>query len=217
MAGNTLYNISETLESEVYPLEPLRGRICTIANQTAIARDVPLRVIGWQVEAAARFLEGKDQLVISKTGDGKTFCFLLAALCALERTIMVLTPLISLEECHVSMEDIGEVFESFERFVFVLRLLRLLMSEVLAADTDIVQQATATKYGLKSCALNARSLEEDPRIIEKIVAGTYQLVFVCPELLKGNHRVFQKLSKSKSFMTRMLGFVIDEVHLCHQW
>ncbi|RPB28164.1 P-loop containing nucleoside triphosphate hydrolase protein, partial [Terfezia boudieri ATCC MYA-4762] len=32
-----------------------------------------------------------------------------------------------------------------------------------------------------------------------------------------NHPMFQQLSKSKIFQKRLLGFVIDEVHLCHQW
>ncbi|RPB18339.1 hypothetical protein L211DRAFT_854211 [Terfezia boudieri ATCC MYA-4762] len=176
VTSKNLFIQSLQLESEVQPLVGIRAKISEIALHMAIARGVPLRVIPWQVEAAARFIEGRDQMVISKTGDGKTFCFLLASLCSLDRTIVVLTPLISLEDCHM---------------------------------------ATARKYGLKAVAINTKSVADDPTIIVKAISGVYHLIFTCPEMLEVNHPMFQQLSKSKIFQKRLLGFVIDEVHLCH--
>ena len=89
----------------------------------------------------------------------------------MDRSIVVLTPLISLEDCHV---------------------------------------ATAKKYDLKAVA-------DNPGIIPKAMNGVYQLIFICPEMLKANHPIFQQMSQSKTFQKRLLGFIIDEVHLCYQW
>lgn len=107
-----LFAVSQGLSVDAIDQRGYRQRIGEIARQTALSRGVSLRLIPWQIEAAARFLEGKDQLVISRTGDGKTFCFLLAALAALDRTIMVITPLLTLMDCHVHKPAFKDIYNA---------------------------------------------------------------------------------------------------------
>ena len=54
--------------------------IAAIVSRVVIVRDLPLRAVDWQIEMAAGLLEGHDQMFITKTGDGKSFCYLLACM-----------------------------------------------------------------------------------------------------------------------------------------
>jgi hypothetical protein len=56
----------------------------------------------WQVATAAEIILGRDTMVITATGSGKTMCFLLP-LFALEGIIIVISPLLALMEDQVRL------------------------------------------------------------------------------------------------------------------
>ncbi|MCW2783216.1 MAG: hypothetical protein JWR35_3665 [Marmoricola sp.] len=74
----------------------LRHRIAEAVERTAISRGLSLRAIDWQIDMAAGMIEGKDQLCVTKTADGKTYCFLVACMAEPNKCILVLSPLVSL-------------------------------------------------------------------------------------------------------------------------
>ncbi|MCW2783217.1 MAG: hypothetical protein JWR35_3666 [Marmoricola sp.] len=77
--------------------------------------------------------------------------------------------------------------------------------------------SNAEKNGIKAVALNSDNIRENPGIITKTIAGAYQLVFLSPEILSMENSTFTRLIASVTFRARLLGVVIDECHLCHQW
>jgi superfamily II RNA helicase len=56
----------------------------------------------WQIAAASEFLMGRDVMVVTGTGSGKSMCYLLTAMAKLDGIVMVLSPLLSLMEDQVT-------------------------------------------------------------------------------------------------------------------
>lgn len=81
----------------------LRDKIANAIRRTATIRELPIVAREWQVEMAAGMLEKKDGLCITKTGDGKTYCFLVAAMYNPSLIFIVVSPLISLMKDQVGI------------------------------------------------------------------------------------------------------------------
>lgn len=90
----------------------LRGKIAGTIQRVAIARDVPISPRHWQVDMAAGMLEGLDQVCVTKTGDGKTFCYLLAAMHDPAKVFLIVSPLLALIEDQVSEYLVTETLET---------------------------------------------------------------------------------------------------------
>ena len=65
--------------------------------------------------------------------------------------------------------------------------------------------------------LNSENIHAEPEIINKAANGHYQMVFLSAEMLSTGEEAFKNMVHSKIFRTRLLGVIVDEVHLCHQW
>jgi superfamily II RNA helicase len=56
----------------------------------------------WQIAAASELLLGRDVMVVTGTGSGKSMCYLLTVMAKLDGIVMVLSPLLSLMEDQVN-------------------------------------------------------------------------------------------------------------------
>ena len=83
-------------------LEGQRRQLSEIINSTSSARNIELKEKGWQINAAANVILGNDVCVVVPTGDGKSFCYQLIALCCRGHTLLVVTPLVALGKDQVS-------------------------------------------------------------------------------------------------------------------
>lgn len=92
----------EIVEIEKWQVGSLREKIEQAVKRTATIRELSIVPRTWQIEMAAGMLEKKDGLCITKTGDGKTFCFLVAAIYDPSLIFIVVSPLISLMQDQVS-------------------------------------------------------------------------------------------------------------------
>lgn len=96
-----LFEPIEVEKEQDWSLGSLRAKIGEVVRRTATVRELPIVPRDWQIEMAAGMLEKKDGLCITKTGDGKTFCFLTAAMYDPSLIFMVVSPLISLMQDQV--------------------------------------------------------------------------------------------------------------------
>jgi hypothetical protein len=55
----------------------------------------------WQIATAAEILLGRDTLVVTATGSGKTMCFFLALLADVRASVLVISPLLALMDDQV--------------------------------------------------------------------------------------------------------------------
>ena len=97
-SGGLFERVEEVKE---YQVGSLRGKIADAVRQTATVRELTIVPRTWQIEMAAGMLEKRDGLCITKTGDGKTFCFLIAAMYEPSLIFIVVLPLISLMQDQV--------------------------------------------------------------------------------------------------------------------
>ena len=91
-----LFEKVEVQEEAQWKAGTLRANIAVAVRRTAAIRELPITPRAWQIEMAAGMLERRDGLCITKTGDGKTFCFLVAAMYNPSLIFLVVSPLISL-------------------------------------------------------------------------------------------------------------------------
>lgn len=180
---------------EEWEVGSLRRKIADVVRRTSTVRELPIIAHGWQVEMAAGMLEKRDSLCITKTGDGKTYCFLIAAMFDPSLIFIVVSPLISLMHDQVSKTQEKKVMPNSP------------------------QVRVARSCGIKAVSLCSENLHKDPKIAQRAVAGEYQLIFIAPEMLSmdSSSSIFKRLVSSKVVHGRLGGVIIDEAHLCHQW
>lgn len=83
-------------------LDIQRRQLSEIINLTCRARNIEIRENDWQINAAANVILGNDVCVVVPTGEGKSFCYQLIALCCRGHTLLVVTPLVALGKDQVS-------------------------------------------------------------------------------------------------------------------
>lgn len=76
--------------------DALRAELAGLLQTQSEVRGLGLRVQDWQVDVAATLLEGKDQLLVTATGTGKSLCFLLGLFKCLNKSLIIVSPLLSL-------------------------------------------------------------------------------------------------------------------------
>lgn len=84
-----LFGVKDYPDSMVWGVRSTQYKVAKAAQTVAIQKSVAVRVISWQVEMATGLIEGRDQLCITKTGDGKTYCYLLAVLASPGKILIV--------------------------------------------------------------------------------------------------------------------------------
>lgn len=91
-------------EKECVKIEgnPLREALAKGLKSCGDARGINLQVNTWQVDVAATFLEGYNQMLVTATGTGKTLCFLMGLLSRQDKSVLVVSPLLSLMANQVS-------------------------------------------------------------------------------------------------------------------
>jgi superfamily II DNA/RNA helicase len=146
------------------------------------ARSAQLRITirenDFQIDAAAEVMAGRDVMVSTATGSGKTMCFQIPVITKQSKIVLVICPLLSL------MDD---------------------------------QVHSATRLGIKACAINYSNQIQDPNLISAVSKGNYQLVFISPEFCNPDNPDFQRLCGQTPFAERLIAIAIDEAHLCHTW
>lgn len=84
------------------------------------------------------------------------------------------------------------------------------------------QVRSCVTLGIKACALNAQTMEDDPELLFRAARGEYEAVFVTPEFIRADNLNFMKLlgtngKRSSVFRIRLIAIVIDESHLVFHW
>ena len=82
----TGFNDPDGLQASLTGVLEARGSACGLN----------FRLNEWQIDVAATFIEGKDQMVITATGSGKSLCFLLPLFLQPEKSLIIISPLLSL-------------------------------------------------------------------------------------------------------------------------
>ncbi|KIY48923.1 P-loop containing nucleoside triphosphate hydrolase protein [Fistulina hepatica ATCC 64428] len=153
------------------------------------------------LETATQFLDGRDGLVLSGCGSGKTGIIALLAFLLIQfGQDLSLVP----KNCSVE---------------FVQNPLLLVVCPTNALEEDIALKLC--KLGLKAAAVNARTVEEsrrnshipDPWLTAKSHAN---VLCLSPEMLK-NSKAFESLLISSEFKERVVGLIVDEAHMVYRW
>ena len=92
-------------------------------------------------------------------------------------------------------------------FIVVCPLLNLIDDQVCRAEA----------FGIKVVAINMASSQQDAGLVDRILNGQFELVFVSPEWCVPHNKNVQALVQSETFRKRIGGIVIDEAHLVHGW
>jgi superfamily II DNA helicase RecQ len=92
-------------------------------------------------------------------------------------------------------------------FIVVCPLLNLMEDQVCRAKA----------LGIKAVAINMASSQQDTGLIDRVLNGQFELVFVSPEWCVPHNTKFQALTGSATFRKRIGGIVVDEAHLVHGW
>jgi hypothetical protein len=77
------------------------------------------------------------------------------------------------------------------------------------------QVKAGESLGLRAECLHADALSNDPKIIDRVVNGQYNVVLVSPEFCSPDNRAWMRMTTDCKFRTRLIFIVIDEAHLCH--
>ena len=101
VCSDELFENIQVAEEVEWEVGSLRAKIGDAVLRMATIRQLPIIPRAWQIEMAAGMLEKQDGVCITKTGDGKTFCFLAAALYNPSLIFIVVSPLISLMQDQV--------------------------------------------------------------------------------------------------------------------
>jgi len=75
----------------------------------------------------------------------------------------------------------------------------------------------AEALGIKAVAINMASGQQDAGLVDRILNGQFELVFVSPEWCVPHNKKFQAIAQSQTFHKHISGIVINEVHLVHGW
>ena len=105
LSGSGRHRVWKDLFEDTSLTEVLKEKchqLSEIISQTSSARNLQLKEKNWQIDAAANAILGSDVCVVAPTGEGKSFCYQLVALCCRERTVLVVTPLVALGKDQVS-------------------------------------------------------------------------------------------------------------------
>ncbi|KAI5792996.1 P-loop containing nucleoside triphosphate hydrolase protein [Peziza echinospora] len=88
----------------------------------------------------------------------------------------------------------------------------LVVSPLVSLMNDLV--GSDAKWGIDSCCLSADSCRNRPELLDEIMAGVYQIVYMCPEYICGTNTGFMRLMglrKKPSVFAKRLGLiVVDE-------
>ena len=154
----------------------------------------------WQLQSALKVLEGNDGIVVAGTGKGKTMVFALLGLAVkLSKTkgyYIIVSPLKALEGDQVrSIFDIEGMVE-----------LALMCKP---------QVARMEKADIRAAALNEHTSQVDfSRALHRNTGA--HLIFASPEYLLRNPRM-KKLYADEEARARVLGVLVDEGHVIHEW
>ena len=143
---------------------------------------------GWQLEVLSAWRAGRDSLVLSGTGSGKSVCFQAPA---------VLAPLLGGGSGVDGMPPAlgGSVV------VVVSPLISLMKDQV----------AHMTRIGITACFLG--SAQTDPGVEPAAMAGRFSLVYICPET---GGRLTASLAALHAAVGVAL-FAVDEAHCVSKW
>jgi superfamily II DNA helicase RecQ len=97
-------NVSFTAATRLPLLEDLINTI----NQRLQDQNKPWQIKKWQASVAAELLEGRDVVVKSQTGSGKSMCYMALAIYKPEECVLVICPLLALMADQVrSASELG--------------------------------------------------------------------------------------------------------------
>ncbi|KAI0763973.1 P-loop containing nucleoside triphosphate hydrolase protein [Trametes elegans] len=71
-------------------------------------------------------------------------------------------------------------------------------------------------FGLRAVAVNSKNGACSPLVIKKILAGTYQIVLISPEMLQ-SRTFLNRVLRNHHFARRVLSVVVDEAHCISHW
>ena len=149
----------------------------------------------WQADVLEAWGSGKDCLILSGTGSGKSVCFQAPAL---------------LRPRHGDTSDTSTSTSTSTSIVLVVSPLISLMS-------DQVQGLRKASRGRVSCCFLG-SAQPDKGVERDALRGKFSLVYVCPESLERLAPGFGDLHRSAaSPATRIALFAVDEAHCVSKW
>ena len=73
-----------------------------------------------------------------------------------------------------------------------------------------------SRKGLSSVFINSASVKNDPSLSVKVSKGMYQLVYIGPEMLIGQH-LYREMLLSQVYQQNLVAFVVDEAHCIKTW
>ena len=152
-----LFEKVEVRDHEVWKPGSLRANIAEAVERTATRRELPIVPRAWQIEMAAGMLESRDSLCLTKTGDGKTYCFLVASIYNPSLIFLVVSPLISLMEDQVRAARTAGIKAVS------------LNSENLRKEPQIATSAAAGQYQL--LFVSPELLNMDNTVFKKLLAS----------------------------------------------
>ncbi|KAI0771547.1 P-loop containing nucleoside triphosphate hydrolase protein [Trametes elegans] len=71
-------------------------------------------------------------------------------------------------------------------------------------------------FGLRAITVNSKNGACSPLVIKKILAGTYQIVLISPEMLQ-SRTFLNRVLRNHHFARRVLSVVVDEAHCISHW
>ncbi|KAI0349391.1 P-loop containing nucleoside triphosphate hydrolase protein [Trametes cingulata] len=71
-------------------------------------------------------------------------------------------------------------------------------------------------FGLKAIAVNSKNGACSPLVIKRILAGTYHIVLISPEMLQ-SRTFINRVLRNRNFARRILSLIIDEAHCISHW
>lgn len=181
----------------------IRHRISTVINRRNAhlsANDVSGTVIEcrpWQVATTAKLLLGRDTMVVTATGGGKTMFFFMPLLVDTTVSVLVISPLLALMDDQVSSPPIAV--------------------DIMMNSCRCIQVFAAHSLGLTAVQVNDRTIHEIPDLIGKLQRCEYRVVFTLPEFSQTGNSHWRKLTALNSSFLKKPVIVIDEAHLIHQW
>jgi len=181
----------------------IRHRISAVINRRNAhlsANDVFGTVIEcrpWQDTTAAKLLLGRDTMVVTATGGGKTMFFFMPLLVDTTVSVLVISPLLALMDDQVSSPPIAV--------------------DIMMNSCRCIQVFAAHSLGLTAVQVNDRTINEIPDLIGKLQRCEYRVVFTLPEFSQTGNSHWRKLTALNSSFLKKPVIVIDEAHLIHQW
>ncbi|KAI0072323.1 P-loop containing nucleoside triphosphate hydrolase protein, partial [Panus rudis PR-1116 ss-1] len=151
----------------------------------------------WQLTVTANVLDGRDQLLVTACGDGKTAA---AYLHLLVRQELYRDPKLPRYGAKVVQNPVG---------IMVGPLV----------DLGISQVAEMERVGVRAVALDTQSItkaqEQGKDLYKEVKACSRAMVIVSPERLTA--AVFDKILRHDKFRDSLVSFAADEAHIIAPW